>query len=319
MSESHLEPSPQPLSSPFRNFTFETYPILQNLHEKLSNCGHDFVTLLNDQTLEQIEIPLFCDNRVCLNPDCKKHRLYKFQRAHSEQIKDLNESMRKPKGWIFSNPRRAYPVDKSYCQERLRKLYKVLDKSQHFKYGSNSKYSVHMEIKPSENSWYLHFHVASGGITNLQFVRRLWGYQVLYEEAISPVDLGYYISKYASKVPNFPDKNAFLEYALTTYKLQMHRFNSEAIPLLRESHWTIIAEGYHSETSTFFELELWLNKYLNEHGGGKDVKIVREPFKSKDWRTADRVYNEEILHLVYPSDVPDCVTLNLNDNRIKRG
>jgi hypothetical protein len=176
--------------------------------------------------------------------------------------------MRKPKGWIFSNPRRAYPVDKGYCQERLRKLYKILDKSSHCKYGSNSKYSVHMEIKPSEDSWYLHFHVASGGITNLQFVRRLWGYQVLYENAISPIDLGYYISKYASKVPKFPNKTSFLEYASVTHKLQMHRFNSEAIPLLRESNWTIISEGSHSGTSTFSELDVWLNKYLDDYGFG---------------------------------------------------
>ena len=267
-ARSDFEGSKSPLSSPFRNFTFETYPILQNLHVKLANCGHDFVTLLNQRTLEQIEIPLFCDNRVCLNPDCKTHRLYKFMRAHSEQIKLLNRNIRKPKGWVFTTPRRPYPMDRRYIQEQVRKVYRILDKSQHSKYGSNSLFSVHVEPKPSADSWYLHFHVVSGGITNLRLVRKLWGYQIKYEDAISPIDLGYYVSKYASKVPSFPTKQSFLEYASAVYKLQMHRFSSRVPPILRTSDWVILKRGSHSKTNAFFELDLWLDNYLNDFGFG---------------------------------------------------
>ena len=40
----------------------------------------------------------------------------------------------------------------------------------------------------------------------------------------------------------------------------------------------------------------------------------------KNIKSDDRLYHEEFLHIVYPSDVPDCVTLNLDDKRlIKRG
>jgi len=268
VSECDFETSKSPLRSPFRNFTFESYPMLQNLHEKLGNCGHDFVTLLNTQTLTEISIKLYCDNRFCLNPECQKHRLYKFMREHNRQICALNENMRKPKGWVFTDSKRPYPIDRFYCQERLKELNYLLDKKQHSKFGSNSMYSAHMEIKLHEKSWYLHFHVASGGITNLRFVRKIWGKQIKYEDAINSVDLGYYISKYASKVPRFPSKRAFLEYASATYKLQMHRFSCKIPPVLRESLWVVLERKTHSSTETFFELEMWLNKYLNEYGFG---------------------------------------------------
>jgi hypothetical protein len=257
-----------PLSSPFRNFIFSTHPFLQKLSTKLSNCGRDFITLLNKTTLEQISIPLFCDNRVCLNPECQKHRLYKFMRAHIEQIKALNENMRAPKGWVFSDVKLPYPIDRFYCQERLKELVYLLDKTKHPKYGSNSAYSVHMEIKLNSDSWYLHFHGVSGGITNLGLVRRLWGKVIKYENAINPIDLGYYVSKYSSKVPKFPTKEAYLEYAFSTYKMQMHRFSCKVPPVLRASDWVIIERNVHNETSAFFELDMWLNKYLNDFGFG---------------------------------------------------
>ena len=121
--------------------------------------------------------------------------------------------MKKPKGWVFSNVKLSYPVDRELAQAELRRLYRLLDKSKHRKYGSNSLFSIHMEIKLRSDTWYLHFHVVSGGISNLRFVRQQWGHQIMYENAISPIDLGYHVSKYASKVPAFPNKIAFLEYA----------------------------------------------------------------------------------------------------------
>jgi hypothetical protein len=185
---------------------------------------------------------------------------------HNRQICELNEDMRKPKGWVFSDSRLPYPINRFYCQERLKELNYLLDKGQHPKYGSNSKFSAHMEIKLNEDSWYLHFHVASGGITNLRYIRKVWGKQIKYEDAINPIDLGYYISKYASKVPSFPSKEAYLEYASATYKMQMHRFSCKVAPVLRESPWVVLERKHHNSTETFFELELWLNKYLNDYG-----------------------------------------------------
>ena len=257
-----------PLSSPFRNFTFENYPKLSSLHRKLSNCGSNFVTLLNKKTGEEISIPLFCDNRVCLNPDCQKHRLYKYMKAHSSQIAQLNEDMRKPKAWVFTDSKQPYPIDRRYAQKRLRLLHNLLSKSKHKKYGSNSMFSIHMEFKLNPDSWYLHFHVTSGGITNLRFVRKIWGRVIRYETAISPIDLGYYVSKYASKVPSFPNKLAYLEYASAVYKLQMHIFSATIWPGADQSDWVILDRGVPNCTTTFYELELWLDKYLDDYGFG---------------------------------------------------
>jgi len=267
VSESVFEASKTPLSSPFRNFTFSNYKMFDNLYKKLSNCGQDFITLMNKTTLEEIEIPLYCDNRVCLNPKCQEHRLYKFMRAHTRQIDELNHDMRAPKGWVFTDSKRPYPIDRFYCQERAKELNFLLNRSKHKKYGSNSYYSTHMELKLHNDSWYLHFHVVSGGITNLRMVRALWGKQIRYEDAIHPIDLSYYVSKYASKMPNFPNTRAYVEYHGATYKLQMHRFSMSA-PTIRESDWVIIKQSSHGETMTFMELESWLNQYLNDYGFG---------------------------------------------------
>jgi hypothetical protein len=189
-------------------------------------------------------------------------------REHSEQIKALNENMRKPKAWILTTSRRPYPIDKVYIQERIRFAYQILDKSKHHKYGSNSLFSLHMEIKLHEDSWYMHLHGVSGGITDLRMVRQLWGAQIKYEDAISPIDLGYYVSKYASKVPSFPNKRAYLEYASSTYKLQMHRFSARVPPILRESDWVLLDGSSRNRTPAFFELDIWLDKYLNDFGFG---------------------------------------------------
>jgi hypothetical protein len=256
------------LSSPFRNFTFENYPKLSNLHRKLANCGSNFVTLLNKKTGEEISIPLYCDNRVCLNPKCQTHRLYKYMKAHSSQISALNKNMRKPKAWVFTDVKNPYPIDRRYVQKRLRLLNGLLSLNRHKKYGSTSLFSIHMEIKLNPNTWYLHFHVVSGGITNLRFIRRIWGRQIKYETALSVQDLGYYVSKYASKVPSFPNKLAYLEYAQTVHKLQMHKFSCILLRSFNVSDWVILERNFPTSTNTFYELELWLDKYLDDYGYG---------------------------------------------------
>lgn len=238
----------------------------------MSNCGSNYVTLLNKKTLEEKSFPLYCDNRVCLNPDCQEHRLYKYMKEHNSQIRLLNKNMRKPKSWVFTDIKRPYPIDRAYAQKRLRLLNDLLTLSKHRKYGSSSLFSAHMEFKLNPDSWYLHFHVVSGGITNLRFVRRIWGKQIRYENAINLHDLGFYVSKYASKVPSFPNKTAYLEYAHNVYKLQMHKFSVKISSILKEkekeSDWVIINRKFSQSTNAFYELELWLNDYLNDYGFG---------------------------------------------------
>jgi hypothetical protein len=172
-------PPPDPLSSPIGTFDFDifdTYPVLSRIFNKLSNCGFTRLVFQNVETGEKIEIPAYCDNRCCNNSGCQKHRLQKYMREHRHQINDINQDMRKPKAWIFTTARKPYPIDRTYCQSRLKKLFNLLSKDKHPKFGSNSKFSVHMEIKPDVESWFLHFHVVSGGITNLRLVRKLWAF-----------------------------------------------------------------------------------------------------------------------------------------------
>jgi hypothetical protein len=189
-------------------------------------------------------------------------------REHQSQIQLLNKNMIKPKSWVFTDTKRPYPIDREYAQKRLRLLKELLTISKHRKYGSTSLFSIHMEFKLNPDSWYLHFHVVSGGVTNLRFVRRIWGKQICYEDAINLKDLGFYVSKYASKVPSFPNKTAYLEYAQTVYKLQMHKFSDKTKSILKESDWAIIDRKFSSSTNAFYELELWLNDYLNDYGFG---------------------------------------------------
>lgn len=267
-SDSDFNVNSGALSSPYRNFTFSNYPILHNLHAKLSTCGSNFVTLLNTKTNETISIPLYCDNRVCLNPDCQTHRLYKYMKAHSSQISMLNKDMHKPKAWVFTDVKKPFPIDRCYVQKRLRLLHNLLSLNLHKKYGSTSMFSIHMEIKLNSDSWYLHFHVVSGGVTNLRFVHKLWGRVIRYETAISPMDLAFYVSKYASKVPSFPSKLAFLEYAFVVYKLQMHIFSCVVSPDCIVSDWVIVNRTSPVSTNAFFELDTWLDCYLDDFGFG---------------------------------------------------
>lgn len=216
-----------------RNFVFlqsENLPIsesqkakFERVFERLEACGtklEEFVDLENSSI---VNFPMHCDNRVCDNPDCKEHRLYKFMRNHSSQIDILNESMRKPKAWVFTGWNLPAPVDRSFCQEQLLKIVRLLRDPLH---GSVSEFSVHMELKPhSDGSFYLHFHVVCAGIRDLRFVRAVYGRVIRFEEAIRPSDLGYYVSKYASKVPCFNFEGAMVHYLIVCYKLQMHRFS----------------------------------------------------------------------------------------------
>jgi hypothetical protein len=264
-----------PLSSPLGTSTFKDISLSEgfSLYKNLSNCGSKTVLLYNTATNESIELKSYCDNRSCLNPECQKHRLYQYMRKHASQISKLNANMRKPKAWVFTDKRQSYPIDKNYIKNRTKLLRNLLDKSKHSKYGSTSDYSYHLEIKIEgsqkyPNTWYPHYHVVSGGMTDLRFMRKLWGSQIKYEDALNPDDLAFYVSKYASKVPRADSLEHYLQYARAVYKLKMHEFSTrgEKPP---PSEWTIIISQKPSSTIiTFLEMQKFFSDYANRYGFG---------------------------------------------------
>lgn len=263
------------LSSPLGTSIFEGLSLSEgvSLWKKLSNCGSQSVLLYNPSKNETIELKTYCDNRSCLNPDCQKHRRYQYMRKHSSQIKKLNANMRKPKAWVFTDRRQPYPIDKNYLKARTKQLRNLLDKSKHSKYGSTSDYSYHLEIKIERSekypdTWYPHYHVVSGGMTDLRFMRQLWGSQIYYKDAISPTDLAFYVSKYASKVPSPDNLDHYLQYAQAVYKLKMHEFSTKS-DYLPSSEWTLIISTKSScSTITFLELKKFFFEYANHYGFG---------------------------------------------------
>jgi len=214
-----------PLSSPLRGTFNSDSSKIDRLYAKLDSCGKEEWEIIKGSTGDIFSVPVFCDNRCCENPDCQKHRLYKYMREHKSQIGDTNESMRRPKAWIFTGWKLKYPVDRRFCQNKMKFLFRLLHDTKH---GSVTKFSIHMELKVNDNDVYLHFHVVSGGIKDLRFVRQRWHRVVRYEYAISPKALSFYVSKYASKTPAFPSDLHLEFYHLAVYKLQMHRFSSKA-------------------------------------------------------------------------------------------
>lgn len=231
----------EPLSSPLKGTYVSDKQKLSNLYDKLESCGvenYDFFNTKSENGKKaEITVPIFCDNRSCNNPECKKHRFYKYMKQHRHQILDINVDMKKPKAWIFTGYNLSFPIDRKFCQKQLNKLYNVLDISRHPKFGSLSKFSIHMELKLHGDHAYLHFHVTSSYIKNLKLIRAIWSRQIKYEFAIHPDKLENYISKYASKTPEFQSKSQLEFYHLAVYKLQMHRFKSDAIPLSIKSEW----------------------------------------------------------------------------------
>ncbi len=250
-------------------YIFETYPVVKRIFDKISRCGIIYPEFLNIKTLDTINIKAFCDNRVCKNPECQKHRLLKFMKEHMYQIFDIQKDMRKPKAWIFTVPHKKYPIDRKYCMNKLKFLFYLLSKDKHSSFGSSSLFSVHMEIKSSVNSWFLHFHIVSGGITNLRFIKKKWKYMIRYQVAISPKQLSRYVSKYASKTPFFPNKLAFFEYAQAVYKLQMHRFSTKIKKSKIVSDWVLIGiSGYSKSNDLFSDMSQYLDRYVDDFGYG---------------------------------------------------
>jgi hypothetical protein len=68
--------------SPYRNFQIQELEKLSKIDEKKSNCGMKSQVFIDTQTLDSIEFPIYCDNRLCSLDGCKNHRAYKFRREH---------------------------------------------------------------------------------------------------------------------------------------------------------------------------------------------------------------------------------------------
>lgn len=181
--------------------------------------------------------------------------------------------MRKPKAWVFTTPRRPYPIDREQIKKDTKLLRDLLDISAHKKYGSVSHYSWHLEIKIEHsekypNTYYAHYHVVSAFIQNLKLVRYKWGSQIKYEQAIRSIDLAFYVSKYASKVPKPSNLYNYLQYAHAVYKLKMHGFSTigEPLPL---SDWTLVCSTSQSSgTITYSELQKFFTEYADKYGFG---------------------------------------------------
>lgn len=262
----NLENSSSSLGSPSMGTCeefFETYPVMYGVFERISRCGHGEFTFGNPDG-DEIVLRSFCDNRVCTNPDCKKHRLNKYMSKHRPQIIDIGKDIRKPKAWIFTTPVKEYPIDRDYCRQEYRRLMEILNKKKHPKYGSVSKFSVHMEIKVKESTWFLHFHVVSGGIKNFSYVKNVvWGFYAHYDVAINPKDLAYYVSKYASKVPHFTTKQMLFEYAYAVYKLKMHGFSVRGF--YSPSEWFMVDSPIKPRSMiSFKELTEFFDNYCSD-------------------------------------------------------
>ena len=209
----------------------------ETILSKLDNCGKEFISFIH-VTGETIELPVFCDNRICDNPDCKKHRGYKFYKTHSDQISITQKSMRVPRAWVFTYGHLPYPIDRSLCQQLMLKLYHILLNQ------SVTNFSIHMELKLHDNTVYLHFHVLLGSLKDLRYTRKLWGKTIRYEKAIKPSDVVYYVSKYAGKTPFFPSELHRDFYFHAVYKLQMHKFSAKHDKLKEKQ----ISDWYHYDS-----------------------------------------------------------------------
>lgn len=216
-----------------RNFTFSQSAIrplksseigvLEHVSRRKAECCTKYKNFVDSVKSEIVSFPICCDNRSCSNQQCKDHRLYKFMSTHGSQIRTLNESMRSPKGFIFTGWKLKPPVDRGFCQAQLKKIFRLLSDKKH---GCVSEFSIHMELKPElDGSFYLHFHVVMAGVKDLRFVRAAYGRVIRYEKAIKPDELGFYVSKYASKVPAMVFAGSLEYFSVAVHKLQMHRFS----------------------------------------------------------------------------------------------
>lgn len=249
------------------------YDELKTVFEKIYNCGSGWSCCVNVETGEERRFTNCCDNRICLNPVCKKHRGDKFRSDHDYQVRCIEKNVRKAKAFVFTTPKWYFPFAvadfKRFAKERMVLLRDLLNIKKHPKYGSKTFGSIHMEIAKDEKGWYLHFHVVCGFIENLELVRLLWNAQIRYEAAKSVKDVSGYVGRYASKTPLLYGFNDALAYLYVVYKLKMHDFIVECSPDGRRSMWVLLSRSGGARRSfTYGEMLHFLEDYFCDNDKG---------------------------------------------------
>lgn len=266
-----------------KELSFNNYPAIKKMFYKLATCGQKYAIFLTPEG-EKVEKVVYCDNRVCFNPYCQDHRQYQYEKAHRNQIDQLDKDIRSPKGWVFSTPAKSFPINRDYCRSEIKRLYNLLQYQKHRGYGSVTPYVIVMEIKLSPESWYLHFHVVTGFVKNLRLVRKKWGYWISYEKALSRGRLANYITKYARKTPAFPTIKSMWEFANSVYKLQMSRFSISPSGFYERSGWELI--GFESGVSyncmTFAQMRSWLQDYYYSRSSDRPPPFPEVELSIKD-------------------------------------
>lgn len=203
--------------------------------------------------------------------------------------------MRKPKAWVFTGwVLHTWDVDdfSAFAREKMLKLFHILKDT---KFGATTEFSIHMEIKfNNDGSVYLHWHVVMGGIKcRISTMRTLWGRVVKYEQAISKMAVASYVSKYASKTPDFIGSEFNQDwYHLVVYKAHMHRFSvsknkaMESVPKPEKSF-------YYSYNALVSEAKFsYWDSYLNPKSDENYYHPLLEPPPEKPKRNLD-FYLEE--------------------------
>lgn len=213
--------------------------ILDNMYEKLNKCGKDEYELVNKNNSNIVIYPIYCNNRSCSCPDCQNHRLYLYLREHYGQIMALSSKIKKPYAFVFTGWKK--PVSE-FTREFISEMRILVEKL--LKKFNIGEFSIHTELKVynknDKNNYgmaYLHFHIVTGGINNLATVRMLYGRQIKYEKAIKPENLGYYVSKYASKTPYFENNILREYYHLLIYKQKLHIYSIKKLDIKKESNY----------------------------------------------------------------------------------
>lgn len=257
------------LGPPKGNFNIFDSPIVKNIKERISICGENSVEFYNAKEDKFYEFPTYCNNRCCENPGCKDHRGYLYMKSHLAQIQTIDAQIKKPKGFVFSDIKKPLKeFNKKYIRYRMKKLYNLLERF------SLTPFSIHLELKLYPDTCdlinqhqckkcihkekynckngdkcrfsglcFLHFHVITGFIDKLGVVRKIWGFHVSSQKAISK-NLTNYVAKYASKTPIFANEENQFIYGLLVYKTQMHRFSIKPTEILSEfsgcSDWVCV-------------------------------------------------------------------------------
>jgi hypothetical protein len=285
---------------------------LETVLQRIDDCCSEDVYLVHHNGSEFLSVPKCCDNRICENPDCKRHRGYQHVKDHFAQMEYAKKYIDAPKSFIFTGWRlkaNATPeYIRKFSQKKLTKLFWVLKSiNEHLvNYGRKpSPFCVFMEFKIyQDGSVYLHFHVITGTIGDFHHAQALWGRFIKYEYPIvSDEKVIAYVRKYTGKtpviyVPNqkpielHANQNLRLKYLEIVYKLQMARYSKPRKEAIEEF-------GLNIKSCWYMESQLL-----------SALKGALRRGRGRNWDGV--LYNKEFLPLLDKppnpeSDVPTCV------------